>query len=112
MFVIRQSKPEDAATLQKLARMVYFINLPPDERLILEKIQHSQRCFDRLAAGGAPAAKVEVADRKTQPGKRSKRYGSGMSHMQEESDLFTRPERQHLHVVDVDHDEHSEQDQL
>jgi arginine N-succinyltransferase len=80
LFVIRQSKPEDAPTLQKLARMVYFINLPPDERLILEKIQHSQRCFRKLADG--------TDARRPEPGRRSKRYGSGLSHMQEESDLF------------------------
>jgi arginine N-succinyltransferase len=81
VFVIRQSKPEDASTLQKLARMVYFINLPPDERLILEKIQHSQRCFNKLVAGvGGEASKQER--------RRPKRQGSGLSHMQEESDLF------------------------
>jgi arginine N-succinyltransferase len=49
MFLIRQSKAEDTGTLLKLARMVYFINLPPDERLINAKIQHSQECF-RYAA--------------------------------------------------------------
>jgi len=80
VFVIRQSKPEDASTLQKLARMVYFINLPPDERLILEKIQHSQRCFYKLVGGTDPA--------KSDPRRRQKRHGSGLSHMQEESDLF------------------------
>jgi arginine N-succinyltransferase len=81
VFVIRQSKPEDAPTLQKLARMVYFINLPPAERLILEKIEHSQRCFRKLATG-AP-----TESRRQEP-RRSKSYGSGLSHMQEESDLF------------------------
>ncbi|MFO0831220.1 MAG: arginine N-succinyltransferase [Phycisphaerales bacterium] len=48
MFLIRQSKPEDVSTLLKLARTVYFINLPPDERIIAGKVEHSRRCFRRL----------------------------------------------------------------
>ncbi|QOJ00478.1 MAG: arginine N-succinyltransferase [Phycisphaeraceae bacterium] len=59
MFLIRQSRPEDVGTLLKLARMVYFINLPPDEKVIARKIQHSRECFLRLAtevdAGGSTA---------------------------------------------------------
>ncbi len=51
MFLIRQSKADDVGTLLKLARMVYFINLPPDERLIAAKIQHSRDCFLRIATG-------------------------------------------------------------
>ena len=51
MFLIRHSKPDDTATLFKLARMVYFINLPPDERIIDAKIQHSMQCFKTIAAG-------------------------------------------------------------
>jgi arginine N-succinyltransferase len=50
MFLIRQAKQDDVPTLSKLARMVYFINLPPDERIIAEKVQHSQRCFARAAS--------------------------------------------------------------
>jgi arginine N-succinyltransferase len=49
MFLIRQSIAEDTGTLLKLARMVYFINLPPDERLIASKIQHSRDCFRHAA---------------------------------------------------------------
>lgn len=48
MFLIRQSKPEDVSTLLKLARTVYFINLPPDERIIAGKVEHSRRCFRKL----------------------------------------------------------------
>ncbi len=51
MFLIRQTKADDVGTLLKLARMVYFINLPPDERLIAAKIQHSRDCFLRIASG-------------------------------------------------------------
>ena len=50
MFLIRQSKAEDVGTLLKLARMVYFINLPPDERLLMAKIQQSAACFRSAAA--------------------------------------------------------------
>lgn len=52
MFLIRQSKPEDVGTLLKLARMVYFINLPPDERLLAAKIQQSAGCFKAAADFG------------------------------------------------------------
>jgi arginine N-succinyltransferase len=48
VFLIRQSKPEDVSTLVKLARTVYFINLPPDERIIANKIEHSTRCVRGL----------------------------------------------------------------
>lgn len=89
MFVIRQSKPEDAATLQKLARMVYFINLPPDERLILEKIEHSSRCFMKVAGGGGNA---ERGTRNAEPERRRrdsrKPRTGGMSGMEQDSDLF------------------------
>lgn len=50
---MRRSKPEDVGTLLKLARMVYFINLPPDERIIGQKIAQSRECFTRVAAYGS-----------------------------------------------------------
>lgn len=53
MFLIRQAKPEDTATLLVLARMVYFINLAPDEKIIGGKIGHSRECF-RKAMGLGP----------------------------------------------------------
>jgi len=85
VFLIRQSKPEDVPTLLKLARMVYFINLPPDERLIEDKIQHSQRCFRRVAAGAqTPAQTLAAAN-----GRKSRRAGKGgFAALEEESDLF------------------------
>lgn len=49
MFLIRQSKPEDVSTLLKLARTVYFINLPPSEQIIAGKIEQSAASFRRLA---------------------------------------------------------------
>lgn len=49
MFLIRQAKPKDVGTLGKLARMVHFVNLPANDQLILEKINHSTRCFYKAA---------------------------------------------------------------
>ncbi len=51
MFVVRQSQPDDVSTLFKMAKMVYFINLPPNEQIILNKIEHSNRCFQDLLEG-------------------------------------------------------------
>ncbi|MGQ0627503.1 MAG: arginine N-succinyltransferase, partial [Phycisphaerales bacterium] len=45
MFLVRRAKPEDTDTLQKLAKMVHFINLPPDREIIAEKIGWSRNCF-------------------------------------------------------------------
>ncbi len=59
MFLIRQSKPKDIQSLLRMARMVYFINLPPNEQVIAAKIDHSAKCFARAAGveDDAPAAK-------------------------------------------------------
>ena len=51
MFMIRRAKIEDADTLLKLARMVHFINLPPDKSIIQQKITQSRRSFLRAAQG-------------------------------------------------------------
>ena len=45
MFTIRRAKVDDAETLLKLARMVHFINLPPDREIIVQKIIHSRNSF-------------------------------------------------------------------
>jgi len=45
MFVIRQATQDDLSTLLKLARMVHFINLPPDRDIIAAKIARSRRSF-------------------------------------------------------------------
>lgn len=49
MFLIRQSKPEDVATFLRLAKMVYFINLPPNEQIIAGKIEQSNLAFGRAS---------------------------------------------------------------
>lgn len=81
MFVIRQAMPTDNATLLKLAKMVFFINLPPNETIIAGKIEQSQQAF--LKASGA-----EVA---TKPAKRKRGGGGGVqgsTSLDEDSDLF------------------------
>lgn len=78
MFLIRAAQSKDVSTFLKLARMVYFINLPPDERIIADKVAHSSRCF-------AKAAGVKE-DKPT--GKSRKRSGGGMAAMETDSDLF------------------------
>jgi arginine N-succinyltransferase len=49
MFLVRQSTMQDVGSLAKLARTVFFINLPPNDRLIAERIEQSQRSFRKLA---------------------------------------------------------------
>ena len=68
MFVIRQAMPTDNATLLKLAKMVFFINLPPNETIIAGKIEQSQQAF--LKASGA-----EVA---AKPAKKKRGGGGGV----------------------------------
>lgn len=51
MHTIRRAKIEDADTLLKLAKMVHFINLPPDRDIIMEKILRSRDCFKHVARG-------------------------------------------------------------
>jgi len=53
MYVIRRAKADDASTLLKLAKMVHFINLPPDKEIISQKIVHSRNCFLKLANASA-----------------------------------------------------------
>ena len=57
MFLIRRSKIEDVPTLLKLAKMVYFINLPADQEIIRAKVLHSRNCFVRVA-GAEPGTAV------------------------------------------------------
>jgi arginine N-succinyltransferase len=40
---------DDAPTLLKLAKMVHFINLPPDREIITEKITNARASFERAA---------------------------------------------------------------
>lgn len=85
MFLIRQAKAKDVSTLVKLARMVYFINLPANENLVTEKVAHSSRCFFK-AAGVEPAPGSQGGERGGQ--RRSTRGTAGYSAIETESDLF------------------------
>ena len=48
-FVIRRAMASDLPTLHKLSKMVHFINLPPDQEIIANKIRNSRRSFLRAA---------------------------------------------------------------
>lgn len=45
MFVLRSVQPKDLKDLYKLSTILTFINLPPDEQLISNKIQSSMKSF-------------------------------------------------------------------
>ncbi|NUQ67768.1 MAG: arginine N-succinyltransferase [Phycisphaerales bacterium] len=80
MFLIRQAKPQDVPTLLKLARMVYFLNLPPEERLLASKVAQSQACFKRLAG---------VVEPNSNGSRRHSSTGTdGLSALDEEGDFF------------------------
>lgn len=54
MFIIRRAKVDDADTLLKLAKMVHFINLPPDREIITQKIIHSRNSFLKACGSNQP----------------------------------------------------------
>ena len=54
MYLIRRAKMDDLSTLLKLARMVYFINLPPEKDIIAEKIRRSHGAFKAAGEGRLP----------------------------------------------------------
>lgn len=87
MFLIRQSQPEDVSTLSRMAKMVYFINLPPNEQIILSKIEHSNRCFARLAAGVTGTA-AKGSAKAAQKLAQERRGVSGLAAMEQDSDFF------------------------
>jgi len=50
MFIVRRAMMSDLPTLHKMSKMVHFINLPPDQEIIADKIRNSRKSFMR--AGG------------------------------------------------------------
>ncbi|MHC4977119.1 MAG: arginine N-succinyltransferase, partial [Planctomycetota bacterium] len=60
IFRIRQARVEDVDTLLKLARMVFFINLPPDAQVIEDKIRWSNACFENVRANKTPESSSTV----------------------------------------------------
>lgn len=81
MFLIRQSKPKDVSTLLKLARMVYFINLPPTESIIADKITVSTRSFIKAGGGTLPESAAPA-----KPARRGKKGIVGLA--ENDSDLY------------------------
>ncbi len=67
MFLIRRAKLDDTSTLVKLAKMVHFINLPPDREIIGNKINQSRAAFAK-AAGAAVEPHPDLAMPKMKPG--------------------------------------------
>ena len=59
MFVIRRGKIDDVPTLLKLAKMVHFINLPPDKEIIDAKVTWARNCFLMAADADTHAHKVQ-----------------------------------------------------
>ncbi|GAB5495390.1 MAG: hypothetical protein Phyf2KO_04700 [Phycisphaerales bacterium] len=87
MYLIRRAKLDDTATLHKLAKMVHFINLPPDKDIIQAKIIHSRNTFLKAGGGrGKPEPEI-VPDSVTKNVKTSKSLG-GLGATTHESDLF------------------------
>jgi len=54
MFLIRQATSNDLGIMLKLAKMVHFINLPPDRDVIADRIRNSRRSFEAANRGGEP----------------------------------------------------------
>lgn len=82
MYVIRRAKIEDVPTLLKLARMVYFTNLPADKDIISQKISLSRGCFMRVA--GRRTAETDLPASKPRRGQQIQGLGDALS----ETDLF------------------------
>lgn len=64
MYLIRRAKVEDVGTLLKLAKMVYFINLPADKEIITSKVLQSRACFIKAAGGTVPSEPADDARRR------------------------------------------------
>jgi len=76
-FVIRRAMNSDLPTLHKLSKMVHFINLPPDQEIIADKIRNSRQSFLRAAR-----------DAKTVHKPQSHSVTSGLSEKTLMSDIF------------------------
>ena len=76
-FVIRRAMNADLPTLHKLSKMVHFINLPPDQEIIADKIRNSRQSFLRAAR-----------DAKTVHKPQSQSASSGLSEKTAMADIF------------------------
>ncbi|TVQ60600.1 MAG: hypothetical protein EA378_10960 [Phycisphaerales bacterium] len=84
MFVVRRAKVDDAGTMLKLARMVHFINLPPDSDIINRKIVQSRSSFMRVAKGEPLPEPV----RSLAGGAAGKSAGGGLDEALAETNVF------------------------
>lgn len=95
MFLMRRAKIEDVPTLLKLAKMVYFINLPADNDIIADKAIWSRQCFQKTArnAGLKPHGHSRKGDGDSL---RSADRGAGPLHVGQESGLAAAVSRSDL----------------
>jgi arginine N-succinyltransferase len=77
MFVVRRAMMSDLPTLHKMSKMVHFINLPPDQEIIADKIRNSRKSFARAAS-----------DAKTVHKPKGHSSGGGMSEKTAMADIF------------------------
>jgi len=87
MYLIRRAKLTDVPTLHKLAKMVHFINLPPDKDIIQAKIVHSRNTFLK-AAGGVEGYETEDIPESVLKTVKSDKSLSGLGATTHEADLF------------------------
>lgn len=87
MYLIRRAKLTDTSTLHKLAKMVHFINLPPDKDIIQSKIVHSRNTFLK-AGGGRGKPEPEVIPASVNNTIKTDKSLSGLGASTHESDLF------------------------
>ncbi len=79
MYLIRETLPDDATTLLKLAKMVHFINLPADKEIISGKIARSATCFEQAAS---------MEGKRAAPRAPGRGGGGGLASAIESSELF------------------------
>jgi len=87
MYLMRRAKLTDTSTLHKLAKMVHFINLPPDKDIIQSKIIHSRNTF--LKAGGNKGTpEPEIIPSSVSSAVKTDKSLGGLGASTHESDLF------------------------
>lgn len=87
MYLMRRAKLTDTPTLHKLAKMVHFINLPPDKDIIQAKIVHSRNTFLK-AAGGEEGYEPEIIPDEIDTIVKNEKSLGGLGATTHESDLF------------------------
>jgi arginine N-succinyltransferase len=91
VFLVRQALPKDIPDLVRMARMVYFINLPPNEELLANKVEHSLRCFKKAAQARVPTSppsSKHTPKRSTKGPASADSNAAGTAANEHESDLF------------------------